>query len=305
MLASRVKITDPPPELSGPEPLIAGVFEPPSGFALTAIARNKLLVCVVVALCAALGVAYGLSRAPSYTASATLQVGQVNPNSPGFYGYVQSAAALASAFSRAVAAEPVLAAVQQKLKLAPAAAAARLSAEPIPVSPAFRVIATGPSRTAATALANVAAAALIEYESQSNSANPQAKTLLHEYVEASFALQRASALFTHLERDKRASTEARARAGAERTAAEVKVKAIGNSYVGAVTSQAPRSGLVSLIAGATSASSDHRSKVEMFGLIGLLAGVVLGCLAAFLRERRWPGRRPARREIDLQASPSR
>jgi uncharacterized protein involved in exopolysaccharide biosynthesis len=305
MLASRVKISDPPPELSGAEPLIAGIFEPPSGFALTAIARNKLLVLVIAALCVALGVAYGLSRAPSYTASATLQVGQVNPNSPGFYGYVQSAAALASAFSRAVDAEPVLAAVQQKLKLAPAAAAARLSAEPIPVSPAFRVIATGPSSTAAVALANVTAAALIEYESQSNSANPQAKTLLHEYAEASFALQRASTLLASIGHDKRVSPEARARAAAERTAAQVKVKAIGNSYVGAVTSQAPRSGLVSLIAGATSASSDHRSKVEMFSLIGLLAGVVLGCGAAMLRERRWRGRRTARSEIDLQASPSR
>jgi uncharacterized protein involved in exopolysaccharide biosynthesis len=304
MLASRVKITDPPPELSGGNPLIRGVFEPPSGFAPTAIARHKLLVCAVAAICAVLGVAYGLSRQPNYTASATLQVGQVNPNSPGFYGYVQSAAALASAFSRAVAAEPVLAAVQQKLKLPPSVSSARLTAEPIPVSPAFRVIATGPSRTAAVTLANVAAGALIDYESQSNSANPQAKALLHEYAEASFALQRANTSFTRLAHDKRASVEARARAAAERTAAQVKVKAIGNSYVGAVTSQAPRSGLVTLLAGATSASSDHKSKIEMFGFIGLLAGIVLGCLGALLRERRAVEKLAKRADAELQASPS-
>jgi capsular polysaccharide biosynthesis protein len=304
MLASRMKITDPPPELSGHSPLIAGVFEPPSGFAPNAIARHKLLVCAVAVLCAALGLAYGVSRQPRYTASATLQVGQVNPNSPGFYGYVQSAAALASAFSRAVAAEPVLAAVQQKLKLPPAVAGARLSAEPIPVSPAFRVIATGPSAPAAVALANVAAAALIDYESESNSANPQAATLLHEYAEASFALQRANASFVRLAHDKRASAEARLRAGAARTAAQVKLKAIGNSYVGAVTSQAPRSGLVTLLAGASSASSDHRSKIEMFALIGLLAGIVLGCLGAMLRERRAVEKLVRRADAELQASPS-
>jgi capsular polysaccharide biosynthesis protein len=304
MLASRVKITDPPPELSGANSLLGGVFEPPSGFAPTAIARHKLLVCAVAVLCAALGLAYGLSRQPSYTASATLQVGQVNPNSPGFYGYVQSAAALASAFSRAVVAKPVLATVQQKLKLPPAVAGGRLSAEPIPVSPAFRVIATGPSRSAAVALANVAAGALIAYESQSNSANPEAKTLLHEYAEASFALQHANASFTRLAHDKRASAEARARAAAERTAAQVKVKAIGNSYVGAVTSQAPRSGLVTLLAGATSASSDRKSKVEMFALVGLLAGIVLGCLGALLRERRAVATPAKRADVDLQGSPS-
>jgi hypothetical protein len=310
MLASRVKIIDRPAELVDRDPLstsplIHGVFEPPSGFALTAIARHKLLIGLVVLLCVGVGIAYGVSRAPSYTASATLQVGQVNPNSPGFYGYVQSAAALASAFGRAIAAEPVLEVVQHKLNLPPAVASARLSAEPIPVSPAFRVFATGPSGAAAIALANVTAGALIEYESKSNSANPQAATLLHEYGDASFALQRVNDSLARLERDKHASQQARGRAAAERTAAQVKLKAIGNSYVSTVTSQAPRSGLVTLLAGATSASSDRKSKIEMFGFIGLLSGLVIGCLAAPLRERRARRRATTRPADEPQAASSR
>lgn len=263
--------------------LIRGVFEPPSSFVWSAVARNKLVICALAVALALIGIAYGLSRPKTYTASASLQVGQVNPNSPGFYSYVLSASALATAFSRAIDAEPVLATVQQKLKLGPSTAVGRLSSAPVPDSPAFRVIATGPTSSAAIQLANVAANAVIGYESQSNSADPEAASLLHEYSEASFRLQQAAASFAL---KKSVSATARAKAEAERSAAEVRLRAIGSAYLGAVTSQAPRSGLVTLIAGAASASDDWKSKVEMFGFIGLLAGIVLGCLTAFLLERR-------------------
>jgi len=106
MAASAPQITDSHPSgYDQPETTIGGVFEPPSGLVLSAIARNKLMICVFALVFALIGTAYGLSRQRTYTASATLQVGQVNPNSPGFYSYVQSAAALAGAFSRAISAE--------------------------------------------------------------------------------------------------------------------------------------------------------------------------------------------------------
>jgi hypothetical protein len=216
-------------------------------------------------------------------------VGQVNPNSPGFYGYVQSATSLATAFSRSIEAAPVLATIQQRLKLAPAAATPRLSTEPLPLSPAFRVFATGPTETAAIRLTNVAAAAVIAYESRSNSANPEARTLLREYREASIALLAAEEKLTALGHGPTGGS-ALPKAEAEKNTAQVKLKAISTAYVSAVTSQAPRSGLVSLVAGATSASSNHKSKIEMFGFLGLLAGIILGCVLAVLRERR---RQPA------------
>jgi uncharacterized protein involved in exopolysaccharide biosynthesis len=270
--------------------MIGGVFEPPSGLVLAAIARNKLLICVFALAFALIGTAYGLSRHKIYTASATLQVGQVNPNSPGFYSYVQSAAALAGAFSRAITAEPVLAAVQHELKLAPSRTVARLSAEPILQSPALRVTATGPSESSAVQLANVGANALIAYEGQSNSANPEAETLLHLYREASIKLRHAEANLERrahgVSRKRGAPTGVLAPDEAEKNAAEIRMKAIGVAYTAAVSSQAPRSGLVTLLAGAASASSNHKSKVEQFGFIGLLVGVVSGCAAATLRERR-------------------
>ena len=271
---------------------IQGVFEPPNGFVLSAISRNKLIVLVAIVIFALIGLGVGKTREITYTASATLQVGQVNPNSPGFFGYVQSSASLATAFSRSIAAEPVLATIQDKLKLTPAKAILRLSAEPLPQSPAFRVIAVGPTEYAAVQLANVAANAVIAYEVQSNTANPEAASLLEEYREASVQLQHAVANLAHFSRDRHTSKSVLARVDAEKNAAGVKLRAIGVAYTGAVTSQAPRNGLISLLAGATSASSDHNSKIKLYGFIGLLAGVVIGCVAAVLRERRRMSRPP-------------
>ncbi len=272
--------------LNGSDEVVRGVFEPPGGFALSAIARNKLLVLTLAVVLGLAGLALGYSRQRIFTASATLQIGQVNPNSPGFYGYVQSAAALATAFSHAIESEQVLATVQHKLKMPPAAAVVKLSAEPLPQSPAMRIIATGRSEAAAIRLANVASNALVAYESESNSANPQASSLLHEYTQQAAVLQRAAVQLSQLNQSKHASPEALVHDEANRNAAEVKLKAIGLAYTQTVSSEAPRSGLVSLIAAAVHASSDRRPKMELYGLIGLLVGLVFGCGAALARERR-------------------
>jgi uncharacterized protein involved in exopolysaccharide biosynthesis len=274
----------------------SGVFEPPSGLVLAAIARHKLIVLVTVLALGLAGAAVGRSRSVTYTASATLQVGQVNPNSPGFYGYVQSSASLATAFSRSIAAQQVLSAIQHKLELTPAKAIARLSAAPIPQAPAFRVTATGQSAHGAIALANVAADAVIAYEGQSNSANPEAESLLHEYREAAVRMQHARENLAHLahrSQHERVSKSLLARAEADRYADAARFRAIESAYNAAILSQAPRSGLVSLVAGAANASSDRSSKTELFGFLGLLAGAVLGCAVAVLFERTRTRRRAA------------
>jgi hypothetical protein len=292
-MSAPSQITDPPQAaLDQPDELIRGVFEPPKGFLLSAISRNKLVVLAVAVVCALIGVGLGTTRPRTYTATTTLQVGQVNPNSPGFLGYVQSASALATAFSRAIGAEPVLAAVQRELKLAPSKASARLSSEPIPLAPSFLVIATGATESSAVRLANVAANAVISYEGQSNSANPEAASLLTEYREASFQLQQADAKLAHL--GKRASATVLAQAAARRNTAAVRLRAIGVAYTSAISSQAPRTGLVSLLASATTATNNRKSKIELFGFIGLLIGVVVGCVATVLREQRRRSRWPAK-----------
>lgn len=278
----RSAVLDPVPAVSGTGPPVQNVFEPPNSFAVIAIGRNKGLVAVCAVVLAMLGVGLGLLQQQTYTASATLQVGQVNPNSPGFLGYVQSSSSLADAFSRAIAAEPVLETIERRLEIGRAKATSELSAEPIPLSPVFRVIATGSTASDAMRLANVAAGAVVAYEEQSNSSSPESRALLHDFREASLALRQT-------EVDVEAageSTDALLQAEAERSAAQIKLKAIAGAYVANVTSQAPRSGLISLLAGATSAASDKRSQIQLYGFLGLLIGIVVGCGAAVLRERR-------------------
>jgi hypothetical protein len=206
----------------------------------------------------------------------------VNPNSPGFMSYTQSASSLAEVFSRAIYAEPVLKEVEAKLGLPAGVAASRLSAEPIPLSPVFRVIATGPSAAAAKNLADAASEAVVTYVGRSNSANPQSSALLGEARAAAVALRQAEAKVNRL------SPEAAGRFEAEaaRNVARLKLEAISKSYVETVATQAPRAGLVSLVAGATVADSDRQSKMQLYAFVGLFAGLILGCCLAVLFERR-------------------
>ena len=282
-----------PPDLHQPlddemGPPTQGIFEPPNSFIADAIGYHKLLIGVFAVAFALIGAGLGLARQPVYTASATLQVGEVNPNSPGFGGYTQSASSLATAFSRSIVAAPVLATIQRKLNLEPTTSASRLSAEPIPLSPAFRVIATGPTQSSAIKLANLTSSAVVAYVAKSNSSNPEARALLRAYRRAAFDVKRAKSTQDALKSEGSASSEALLQAEAAKSTAEVKLEAISRSYIAAVTSQAPRTGLVSVLAGATSVSSDRNSKLELFAFIGLLIGLVLGCAAAVWRERHPP-----------------
>lgn len=261
------------------------IFEPSDGLVLSAIRRNKLIIAVCAVAMALAGVGYGFLRQPTYEATASLQVGQVNPNSPGFLGYVQSASSLATAFSRSIDAAPVLRTIDEKMGLSPSKAVGQLSAEPIPLSPIFQVIASGQSQSDAIRLANVAANAVIAFEGHSNSANPQANALLGSYHSAAIAVQSAKSEIHHLA-TAGASSARLLQAEAGLIAAQVKLKATGNAYTSAVVSQAPRKGLVTLLAGATTASNNRKSKAELYGFIGLLLGLGIGCCVAVIRERR-------------------
>lgn len=290
----------PPPSAPPPPPLAPppvpvngngdhGIFDRPGGPFVAALSRHKPAIAVCALLFAALGLAFGLLSSPTYSGSASLQVGQVNPNSPGFVGYTQSASSLAEVFSRAIYAEPVLEQVEKKLGLPATVAAERLSAEPIALSPVFRVVATGPSAEASENLANVASEAVVDYVGKSNSANPQSEVLLHEAHGAAVDLRRAEAKVNHLAA---AGTGELFEAEAARNVAKLRLEAISKSYVETVATQAPRAGLVSLVAGATTAESDRHSKAQMYALIGFLVGLLAGGALALLLERRRRGPLP-------------
>jgi hypothetical protein len=231
-----------------------------------------------------------------YTAASTLQVGKVNPNSPGFYGFVQSASDLATAFSRAIGAAPVLATVGTRLGLSPTQAVARLSAEPIPNSPAFRVIAAGSTPRKAVDLANVTSEALVAYEAQTNSYSRESERLLGAYRAASLNLVHATAQVSrarrsyakHRDEARRSRIE---RAEASRAAAALRADGVASGY--RLTAQSVTTGeLVSVLASATTATGNRKSRIELLGFVGLLGGLVIGTGLAVLLDQRRGSRHP-------------
>jgi uncharacterized protein involved in exopolysaccharide biosynthesis len=262
-----------------------------------AIGRHKLLVVACAVVLAVIGAAAGAAGKSTYTAAASLEVGKVNPNSPGFYGFVQSASDLAAAFSRSITAAPVLATVQRKLGLSPDAAVAEISAEPIPESPVFRVIASAPSAGAAVRLANVSSHALIHYEGAANTYSPESQRLLDDYRAASLQLARAETRVARATRDYAADPDTTRRLGLEsaqasKATASLQAQALSSAYQLSAEST-DTTELVSLLSGAVTAESNHKSKIELLGFIGLLAGLVVGCALAVLREQRGGYRLPA------------
>jgi len=261
-------------------------------FAVHAIASHKLLVLLVGVVLAAAGIVVGVVRKPTYTSSSTLQVGIVNLNSTGVYGFVQSASALANVFSRSITAAPVLADVKSKLGVGPSEATQRLSAEPIPLSPSFRIIATGRSGPDAVRLANTASAAVIAYEANAASAtSPQTASLLSAYARAAAEVQKDAATVAQIAKTRKPRSAEDAeliRARTNLDSAQVRASALGSVYRGALVSEGtnPSSGLVTVVAGAVTASSDRNAKIELLAFIGLLAGLVLGAVVATLYEQR-------------------
>ncbi len=262
------------------------------GSAMASITRHKLLVVSAGLILAAAGAAIGIVRKPTYTSSTTVQVGTVNLNSPGFYGFVQSASALATVFSRSIMAEPVLTEIRAKLGVSPTEATRRLSAEPLPISPSFRVIATGPTAAAAVNLANTASAAVISYNAHSSgTSSPPATPLLLNYDRAARSMQYAAAKVARLEHSRKPESgedTALLLARSEEDSARVHAQALSAAYRSAlINAEAnPPTGLLSLVAGAVTASSDRTSGIELFAFTGLLAGLVLGAVLAALYEHR-------------------
>lgn len=286
----------PPADVLGP--YSSHRAEPAQGLIAASLSRYKWLVLGLAALLCAGGIAVGVKRKPVWSANSTVQVGQVNPNSPGFYGFVQSATALATTFSRAITANGVLSIIHQKTGLGPAEAASRLTATPVPDGAAFSVIATGPTSQSAVNLANSAAAAMVSYEATNNSnsgaTTSNATTILNEYRAQSAQLAHDKAIVQKVENQASANggtsdptNPALVKAQANADLAQGRSNALSAAYTQALEAQQPPGTMLSPLASALTASSDRKHKLELFGFVGLAAGLLIGgALAIVLEQRR-------------------
>ena len=176
-----------------------------------------------------------------------------------------------------------LATVERKLGLrSEPAVTPRLSAEPIPLAPAFRVDRHWTNRNPKRSGSPTPRPAPCSSRESKQQLQPAGKGAAGRLPQ-SLARAQAGRSATLRGGSRICRSDALAQAQARKATAQVKLKGVSAAYVAAVASQAPSQGLVSLIAGATSASSDRKAKIELYGFLGLLAGLIGGCGAAVLR----------------------
>jgi hypothetical protein len=301
-LADGVQLADIQPVAGDHMPADPFVPEPHSqSLIVSAIGRHKLLVLLLAVLLAGAGVAVGVRRKPIWTATATLQIGaNINPSSANFSGFVQSETSLATTFSTAITANEVLARIQARTRLSPAQSARRLTATPVPNAAALEVIATGATPTAAIGLANVGAKSLVAYEAPNNfptsaasiynayrpqlTAVAQARARL-QAIQSRNAVQRQTASTVPGQTTANHSNPALIQAQAALGAAQARATALAAAYTLAVESDTNSGAVLTPLAGAVTASSDRKQKIELFGFIGLAAGLLIGASIAILREQ--------------------
>jgi capsular polysaccharide biosynthesis protein len=311
-LAYGVQLADIQPLASDDLPTDPFVPQPHAqSLIVSAIGRYKWLVLLLAVLLAGAGVAVGVRRKPTWTATATLQVGaNINPSSASFSGFVQSETNLATTFSRAITANKVLARIQARTSLSPAQSARRLTATPVPDAAALEVIATGATPAAAIRLANVGAKSLVAYEAPSNFPT-SAASIYNAYRPQLTAVAQARARVQAIQNraagqgqttastvagQKTASTvagqttanpsnPALIHAQADLGAAQARATALADAYTQAVESDTASRAVLTPLADAVTASSDRKQKIELFGFIGLAAGLLIGASIAVLREQ--------------------
>lgn len=256
---------------------------------LEAMRWHWRLVLVPIVLLVGIGLALGLLRSPTYTATANLSVdfGAQNPSS--LSGSVTAAQALSDSYARAVFATPVVDQVARKTGTPVGKVADQVSASPIPDSTVVKVSGEAGSEETAITLANASATALTRYVATLNGTRKGSTPVLIQFRQAESRYQDRLAQQQELaaQVDANPSDEAAAqelkRARVKTQVALLKKNSVGELY-GA--SQQAYVAPLSFLSEATSAASDRLSRLQLLGFIGLLAGLAIGAAAATVRANR-------------------
>jgi capsular polysaccharide biosynthesis protein len=246
-----------------------------------AVKREWAIVVLPALLLLGLGLFVGLSRPPKYTAEARLTVGRLDVDPAALATFASATNSLASAYSRAVAAEPVVRRVSRRLRIPESTVRARVSATPVQDSPVIRVMATGKQEQPTARLANATALALATYTTTLNRSNADSNLLLKQYHKASLDLSRASDRRNGLKQQAAPKDELGA-AEADVRSARLRANSLATAYE---SSQAGKgaSQLVQPLAGASGADSDRLSIMEILAFAGLIAGLLIGIAVATVR----------------------
>jgi hypothetical protein len=268
----------------------------------------------LVALCLVLGLAAGvgaaLLRPTTYTAAAKLSVGGTDLSAQSVPGFAVASAQLAANYARFVETAPVRAALPSDQ----AEALSTVSASPEPDSNVILLEATASTSGAAVAAAQLGADLL---RSQVDDAvqGASSEEVLADYTEMSRRVAQAqqvqaSAQSTYdrlrnpTDPDVTPSAAAVERASAAVAAAsaqldvlEVQQSALSTKYQNVVNEPVSQSRLT-IVQPAAPSFDDSRSRLQRYGLAGLLLGFMLALLLAVLLDRR-AAQRSTRRRVSV------
>lgn len=256
---------------------------------LEAMRWHWQLVLIPVLLFFGIGLALGLMRAPTYTATANLSVdfGAQSPSS--LPGSVTAAQALADSYARAVDATPVVIGVARRTGIPADEVADRTGASPIPDSTVVRVSASAGSEQAAVELANTSAKALTRYIATLNGTRLGSAPVLAQFRQAESVYQdrrdRQAELIEEVEADPsdEAARQELKQARVRTQVALLKKNSVAELY-GA--SQQAYVAPLSFLSEASSASSDELARLELLAFVGLVAGLAIGAALATVRANR-------------------
>lgn len=262
-----------------------------------ALKKYPFIALLPIVVFVAAGVALGLRKPPTYTATTQLNVGAADINSQATPGYVQAEQTLAQAYSREVTSQYVYNPAGQSLGISPAAVAARLSSSAVPNSPTFTINATGPTEQSAVRLASAATAALQHKINQLDQGENGSTVLLNEFRKAQAQADALSARSGSLAAQHANGTgnvsETRVQsAKVASQVAQVQAQALATQYSNSNTLS--KGAIIDVLNPATSATSNRKTITERYGLVGLAAGIVMGCALAMMvygARRRWVDRR--------------
>jgi len=265
-----------------------------------------IVVLAVLAL-GALGAYLGYSRKPVYQATSSLSVGLLDLNTQSVPGFAVGGEVVAGGFSRSVQTDDVIVPAARQLGMNPGAVRGRVSSTSVPSSPIFTITGIGASSAEAVRVANAVSRSMIAYAAKrSNSAGTRA-AILNRYRDAVRSLSRAknrvSALRARQSKATGSTTTtttgspaagasapprgALSRARADVQSQQLRVASLAQLYRAQAGSPSSAT-VVQPILNAQGASSDRRSHVELYGSLGVLAGLCLGtALAVLLTGRRY------------------
>jgi uncharacterized protein involved in exopolysaccharide biosynthesis len=286
------------PQLASIDPLPAPAPPPPGsqfdpGGVLSAVMLYPLTVVICAILLCGAGVFVGATRAPTYTASSELLVGNLSISDPSALpGAVGAARALAAVYARLLDANEVQEDVAAKA--AGDEPLTRLSATPIVESPLIRVTAESKSEQTALRAANAAGASLSAYVNDLRSPGGQTAQIVKEYRQAQLRLSEKLEAFEALQArfgpdPSVAERDLLNEAQADLEAARLRRTSIAGLYSRGANIRLSQPNL-DVYERATAASNDRGSTMQFTGAIGLAAGLLLGAALATFRANRWARR---------------